>query len=80
MDFKGLILACWHWGLAKACWPFGISRDWGGFVGLIEIDAAGGGLDTLTRFSLVTGWLLKKAPGELYGVGLSESVGYIFSR
>jgi hypothetical protein len=27
----------------------------GGFVGLIEIDAAGGGLDTLTRFSLVTG-------------------------
>jgi|688.fasta_scaffold326726_3 hypothetical protein len=52
----------------------------GGFVGLIEIDAAGGGLDTLTRFSLVTGWLLKKAPGELYGVGLSESVGYIFSR
>jgi hypothetical protein len=47
---------------------------------LIEIDAAGGGLDTLTRFSLVTGWLLKKAPGELYGVGLSESVGYIFSR
>lgn len=52
----------------------------GGFVGLIEIDAAGGGLDTLTRFSLVTGWLLKKAPVELYGVGLSESVGYIFSR
>lgn len=52
----------------------------GSFVGLIEIDAAGGGLDTLTRFSLVTGWLVKKAPGELYGVGLSESVGYIFSR
>jgi hypothetical protein len=52
----------------------------GGFVGLIEIDAAGGGLDTLTRFSLVTGWLVKKAPGKLYGVGLSESVGYIFSR
>lgn len=52
----------------------------GCFGAVIEIDAAGGGLDTLTRFSLVTGWLLKNAPGELYGVGLSESVGYIFSR
>lgn len=67
-------------GLSESLLAVWDKPELGGFAGLIEIDAAGRGLDTLTRFSLVTGWLVKKAPGELYGVGLSESVGYIFSR
>ena len=52
-------------GLSESLLAVWVKPGLDGFVGVIEIDAAGGGLDTLTRFSLVTGWLVKKAPEEL---------------